>query len=636
MSAYIGCILEIDLSTRTIEKTRVRRDILRKYIGGSGLASKLFLERGNVHAEPLSKDNGLYIMTGPLTGTRFPGTGRFSCAAKSPLTGIWGESNCGGNFGPELKFAGYDGIIITGAAPKPVYVLIEDDDIRICDASGLWGLDNYQVAGFFKTGEGAASGKRKYKVLSIGPAGENLVRYATIMNGEADAFGRCGMGAVMGSKKLKSIVVRGPGGPWKPQEDGEYGRFIKSVLKKIKAHPFARSLHRLGTNAGMVKGRKMGDIPTKNWSLGECGEFSRPLLPYYMMDEKYFVRHKACFSCPVACKKEVAVKEGVYREEQGPAPEYEAFCSLGTMLLINDLEAVIKLNNICNRYGLDVISCGSTMAFAVECFEKGLISKEDTGGVELGWGDPDTVIDLLRKTAYREGFGDLLAEGTRIAAAKIGKGAADLKVEVKGLELPMHDPRAFHGQGMAYATSARGGCHVSNLVHFVEPNTSSHPELGLQETYDDRFACEGKAEMTVICEDWGMVLNAATMCQFVFGNLSGEDLVFMLKKATGFDYDLEEVRRCGERLWYMKRILNNIMGVRAPDDQLPKRLMAPFTEGGAAGKVPDMEFMLKEYYQLRDLDGNGIPRRGRLKGLALLDLVKKEYNRVVGEDTGSA
>ena len=635
MSAYKQCILEIDLNKRTIEKIRVSGEVLRKYIGGSGLASKLFMERGNVNAEPLSKNNDLYIMTGPLTGTRFPGTGRFSCASRSPLTGIWGESNCGGNFGPELKFAGYDGIIITDVSHEPVYILIEDNDIQICDASDIWGLDNFEVAEFFETWDRAAEGRRKYKILSIGPAGENLVKYATIMNGEADAFGRCGFGAVMGSKKLKAIVVRGSGTPWKPLKDVEYDGFMKSVLKKIKGHAFAQSLHRLGTNAGMVKGRKMGDIPTKNWSLGECSEFSKPLLPYYMMDEKYFIKHKACFSCPVACKKEVSVKEGIYKEEQGPSPEYEAFCSLGTMLMINDLEAVIKLNNICNRYGLDVISCGSTIAFAVDCFENGLISKKDADGMELGWGDPLMIIKLLKKIAYREGLGDLLAEGTRIAAGKIGKGADDLKVEVKGLELPMHDPRAFHGQGMAYATSVRGGCHVSNLVHFVEPNTSSHPELGLQETYDDRFSCEGKAWMTVICEDWGMILNAATVCQFVFGNLSGEDLVFMLKKATGFDYDLEELRMCGERLWYLKRVLNNIMGVRASDDRLPSKLMEPFTDGGAAGKVPDMGFMLKEYYTLRDLDGNGIPRREKLKGLALLDLVEEEYERILRENIGS-
>ncbi len=636
MSAYKDCILEIDLKKRSIKRTYISREVLRKYIGGSGLASKLFFERGNFDAEPLSKNNDLYFMTGPLTGTRFPGTGRFSCAARSPLTGIWGESDCGGDFGPELKFAGYDGIIITDVSPEPVYIVIEDDDVRICDAFEIWGLDNYQTGKFFKTGKGAAEGRRKFRILSIGPAGENLVRYANIMNGDADAFGRCGFGAVMGSKKLKAIVVRGSGVPWKPQKDLQYEDFMKLVLKKIKSHPFAQSLHRLGTNAGMVKGRKMGDIPTRNWSLGECSEFSRPLLPYYMMDEKYFIRHRACFSCPVACKKEVSVKNGVYKEEEGPSPEYEAFCSLGTMLMINDLEAVIRLNKICNRYGLDVISCGSTIAFAIECFEKGLISTEDTEGLSLGWGNPGMVIELLKKITYREGFGDLLAEGTRKAAAKIGGGAVEIKVEVKGLELPMHDPRAFHGQGMAYATSVRGGCHVSNLVHFVEPNTSSHPELGLEDTYDDRFSCDGKALMTVICEDWGMILNAAVMCQFVFGNLSGEDLVFMLRKATGFDYDLEELRLCGERLWYLKRILNNIMGIRASDDRLPKKVMLPFAEGGAAGKVPDMEFMLDEYYNLRELDSDGIPGLEKLKKLDLFDLVEKEYNRLLIEKTGSS
>ncbi|MBW1673539.1 MAG: aldehyde ferredoxin oxidoreductase family protein, partial [Deltaproteobacteria bacterium] len=566
--AYKNCILEIDLTNKRITKHETDQGILREFIGGSGLASRLFLELGNADAEPFSENNNIYIMTGPLTGTKFPGTGRFTAAAKSPLTGVWGESNCGGNFGPELKFAGFDGIIIKGISPSPVYILIEDENVQIHEASEIWGLDTFQVSDFFKAG---AHGNKKFKVLSIGPAGENLVRYAGIMNDKSDALGRCGLGAVMGSKKLKAIVVRGTGKAWKPHQDGEYDQFIKSVLNKIKESPFAKTMHNLGTSAGLVVGRKTGDIPTKNWSLGESNDFARPLLPY-TMKERYFVRHRACFACPVGCKKEVKVDKGAYKTEENPAPEYESFCSLGTMLLIKDMEAIIKIHNICNRYGLDVISCGSTISFAFECFERGLITKGDTGGLDLKWGDADVVIKLLEKIAYRNGLGDLLAEGSRIAAKRIGKNASDYTVEVKGLELPMHDPRAFHGIGLAYATSVRGACHLQHLVHFVETNFTSHSELDLLTDYE-RLTSEGKAEMTVICEDFGMVVNAAPICQFVFGALSADDVVYMLKKTTGFDYDLDEVKRSGEILWYLKRLLNNIMGLRASDDQLPKKVM---------------------------------------------------------------
>lgn len=620
MSAYKNRIVEVDLGSKEIHQTEIGPNVLRQYIGGSGLAGKMFLERGNADVEPFAGGNNLYFMTGPLTGTRFPGTGRFTAAAKSPLTGIWGESNCGGNFGPELKFAGYDGIIVKGISPKPVYLLIEDDAVRICDATELWGRDTFETTDFLKK---SLPGKKKVKVLSIGPAGENLIRYAGILNDRADALGRCGLGAVMGSKKLKAIAVRGSGKAWKPADDSEYDTFIKSLHKKLKENPFTATLHRLGTNAGMVIGRKTGDIPTKNWSLGDSNQYAKPLLPYHM-NEKYFVKHKACYACPVGCKKEVQVKDGIYRTEEGPAPEYETFGSLGTMLLITDMEAIIKMHNLCNRYGMDVISCGSTIAFAVECYEKGLITRKDTDGLELGWGDAEVVIELIKKIAHRDGFGNLLADGSRLAAQRIGRNASDLTSEIKGLESPMHDPRAFHGHGLAFATSTRGSCHLQHLVHFVETNNSSHSELGLLEKYE-RLTGEGKAKMTVICEDFGMIMNAAPMCQFVFGGLSANDVVYGLRKSTGFDYDLDEVMRCGERFWYLKRVLNNIMGVRASDDRLPKKMMKPFTEGGAKGSVPDIKYMLGEYYTLRELDKNGIPKAEKLKHVGLHDLAERAF-----------
>jgi aldehyde:ferredoxin oxidoreductase len=623
MSAYKNCILEVDLREREVKRKEVGQETLRQYLGGSGLAGKFFLEQLNADVEALSEKNDIYIMTGPLTGTSFPGTGRFTAAARSPLTNIWGESNCGGNFGPELKFAGYDGIIVKGVSNDPVYLLVEDEHVEICDASNLWGKDVFELVEFFK---GSFPGKKNARLLSIGPAGENLVRYAAVLNGRSDALGRTGLGAIMGSKKLKTIAVRGTGKAWKPYQDSDYEQFLKSLRKKLKENAFTATLHRLGTNAGMVIGRGKGDIPAKNWSLGECNEYAKPLLPYHMM-ERHFVRNHACYACPVGCKKEVVVREGPYKSDEGPSPEYETFASFGTLLLIKDIEPIIRIHQTCNRYGMDVISCGSTIAFAIECFEKGLINRGDTDGLELKWGDPEVVLELLKKIAYRDGFGDLLADGSRLAAMRIGKGASALTVEVKGLELPMHDPRAFHGHGLSYVTSNRGACHMQHLVHLVETNNTKHPELGLLSQYE-RHGHEGKARMTAICDDFGGIMNSAPMCQFVFGGLSGDDLVHMLKVATGFDYDLSEVQHCGERLWYLKRVINNILGLRIAQDRLPKKVMVPFSEGGTEGTIPDMEKMLQEYYQLRDLDENGIPRLKKLRELGLYDLINEEHRHI--------
>jgi aldehyde:ferredoxin oxidoreductase len=626
-SAYKNRIAVIDLGRKEVRTQEVGRETLRKFIGGSGLAGRLFIEELDRDMEALSENNILYIMNGPLTGTRFPGTGRFTAAAKSPLTGIWGESNCGGDFGPELKFSGYDGIVVKGASRDPVYLHIEDENVEIRDAKDLWGKNVFEVVEFFKSG---FPGKRRARLLTIGPAGENRVTFASVINGKGDALGRTGLGAVFGSKRLKAIAVRGAGKAWKPQPGTDYDQFLKSLWKKLRENPFTATLHRLGTNAGMVTGRAAGDIPAKNWSLGESNEYAKPLLPYHMI-ERYFVRNHACYACTVACKKEVVVREGPFKSDEGPAPEYETFASFGTMLLIRDIDAIIELHQACNRYGMDVISAGSTVAFAIECFEQGLIDQGDTDGMELKWGDANIVLALLEKIAYRRGFGELLADGSRLAAARIGKASDALTVEVKGLEMPMHDPRAFHGHGLSYVTSNRGACHMQHLVHLIETNNTKHPELGLQTKYE-RHGYEGKAEMTVICDDFGCIMNSAPMCQFVFGGLTADDLTHMLEMATGFDYDLQEVKRCGETMWYLKRIINNILGVRAQHDRLPRKVMAPLSEGGTKGTIPDMEKMLHEYYQLRELDENGIPRPKKLRELGLFDLINEKHRHALGID----
>ncbi len=617
---YAGKILEVNLTSGKISKTSVDDETLRKFIGGSGLAAKLFLDRVSSQVAPLSPQNTLFIMTGPLQGTNLPGSGRFNISAKSPLTNIWGEGNCGGTFGPELKFAGWDGIIIEGASDKPVYLFIADDKVEIRDASDLWGKDSYETTDMVTDKIG---GGRKVKVLAIGQAGENLVKYAAIIHDKADAIGRCGLGAVMGFKKLKAIVARGTGkaGIAMPED---YNKARRAALDVIKNSAVAQSMHAMGTDAALPLGMMTGDVPSKNWSLGENLEGSEALGgPTY--SEKYLTKTHACYACPIACKRVGQVKEGPYKGEEQAGPEYETCCTFGTLIMNNDLAAVIKINEMCNRYGLDTISCGATIAFAIDCFEHGLITEDDTQGIKISWENMESVFKMVDKIARREGFGDILAEGSRAAAKKIGRNAADFAVEVKGLEAPMHDPRGYHGMGLAYAMSNRGACHMQHMAYFVEQGQVAYPEIvGLKEDYEGQTS-EGKAEMTMICENLGMVCSSAVLCNFVMACLRVNDLVEFLRTTTGFGYSLDELMECGERVWLLKRGLNNLMGITAADDRLPKKILTPVNEGAAAGSVPDIESMLKEYYGLRKLNANGYPSRKKLEGIGLADLARKIY-----------
>lgn len=617
MKGYPGIILEVNLTTGAIKRSTVEREVLRRFIGGGGVAARLFLDRVSPDVDPLSGDNVLFLMNGPLTGTKLPGAARFTACFKSPLTGIWGEANCGGNFGVELRFAGYDGIAIEGVSDKPVYLLIEDKRVEIRDASDLWGKDIYEATDLLKKRVG---GGREVKVLAIGQAGENLVRYAAIINDKRSVLGRSGGGAVMGSKKLKAMVVRGTG-KVEAAEAEEFEKRRKEILEKVRTSSGTQSLRTYGTAGGTVAGAVSGDLPSRNWALGDNRALASKI-GGQVLTEKFLVRTSACHGCLVACKRVVSVKEGPYKVEEGPGPEYETLASFGSMLMIDDLAGLIKINEACNRHGLDTISCGCTIAFAMDCFENGLIGSKDTGGIDLRWGNVDAVLGIVEKIARREGFGDVLAEGSRRAAQRIGGNAADYAVEVKGLEAPMHDPRAGHGLGLAYATSIRGACHNQHLVLAVEANGTCYPEIGLPGPYEAKTS-EGKARMTMICENLGMVVNSAIICNFVMGSLSLGDLLDMLRMTTGFDYDLEEMMECGERIWLLKRGLGNLMGVRAADDRLPKRILTPTKEGGAAGSVPDMELMLKEYYKLRSLDAEGRPTKEKLHSIGLSDLAAR-------------
>lgn len=597
MSGYCGKLLMVNLSDGTIGVQPLGEDMTDLYMGGSGLAAAIFyrMTRGDPgEVDPLGADNPLIFMTGPLTGSLLPATGRMVACARSPLTGAWGESNAGGFWGTELKRAGFDGVAVTGTSPEPVILHIEDGSAKISKAGELWGADAYAVCEALHP-EG--------RVLTIGPAAENGVIFAGIVHDKRHVFGRSGMGAVMGSKLLKAVTVRGTGKIEVAGQD-EIVDIRSRLLGKLRESYIIQALSAQGTNCNMDLGMMLGDVPVKNWQLGQWDAVEN--INGTAFQEGLQVGRATCFACPVGCKREIRVSSGDYATEKCPGPEYETVASFGTMCLVDNPEAIAKINDLCNRYGMDTITCGATLAFAIECFERGLLNREDTGGLELRWGEPSLLVELVKQIGENRGFGARLAGGSHRLAEELGPEAKNYLTTVKRLESPMHDPRSGHGLGLAYATSVRGACHVSSLTMHVEQGAAIFPLLGLGENEYQGQTSRGKAEMVKKTQDLGMVFGGAAMFCLLGGMVfNEEDLLDSLKAVAGRDWDLDRLMECGERIWRLKRHISNLCGTRAEDDMLPLRLLTPLEEGGSAGSVPDMDLMLGEYYKIRGLDESG-------------------------------
>ena len=620
MAGFAGRLLEVNLSNKTVKTTCVDKDVLRKFIGGSGLAAKLLLDRVDADVEPLSPENPLIILTGPISGTNVPGGARFCVCTKSPLTNMFGESSCGGSFAAELKSAGWDGIIVEGASDQPVYLVIEDEKVEIKDAGDLWGKGTYEVTDLLKERHG--SGK-KGTPLTIGIAGENLVRFALIANEKKNFAARCGVGAVMGSKKLKAIFAKGSGKM--PLADREaYDARRKTVLGKSKEHIAVQVLGAQGTNAALNVSAMTGDLPAKNWTVGDNSAIAAKIEGAVLSGPDFLTDTESCRGCMVGCKRVVHITDGPYKGMEGPGPEYEGVASLGSLLMIGDMAAVIKMNETCNDLGLDVISCGATLAMAMDWWEQGLITSENTGGIELKWGDHAAALTMMRRVARREGFGDLLAEGSKRAAEKLGGDAAQYAVEVKGMEVPMHDPRANYLLGLSYATGVRGACHTNDVCYSVGTGILDWPDIGLGFGINVKQN-EGAAEVVKHAQDLGQIMGSASICYMTILTMNGEDVAGLLGAATGFDYTFKELEECGERIWHTKRGLSGLMGISAADDRLPKQILTPHTEGAAKGSVPGLDLMLKEFYPVRGLSPDGRPAKETLERLALCDLSAKLY-----------
>jgi len=600
MRGNFNRILKVDLSSGQTSHLSLPEEIWFDFIGGSGVGAWLYMKYATPAPDPLSPENPLMVLAGPIVGTNFPGSSRFAICARSPLTRIWGEGTCGGNFGPKLKSCGFDGLFITGKAERPSYLLVEEDQASLRDAADLWGKDTYQTHQLLR---GRHEGRRG-RAICIGPAGENLVSYANVNNDRGDVVGRAGMGAVMGSKNLKAVVALGAR-KVSIHDPARYESIRQAALQQIKASTPAASLHAMGTDASMELGMMTGDVPIRNWSVGEDFDLGAKL-GGPAMTERYLVRPAACLFCPIACRRVMKNLRGPFAMEEGPGPEYETCCSLGTNLHNRNPEALLKANELANKLGMDTISLGGTLSFAMDCFEKGILSEKETGGIRLTFGDMDAVLKVMEMIAWRQGFGDCLAEGSRRAAARIGKGAEEFAVHVKGLELPYHDPHGWHGMGLAYMVSARGACHLQHLVLPIEQGIASYEGLGLKEDYQGQQS-SGKAEMVKIAEDFGIPCNALLLCQFVGWCLKSEDFPSVLSATTGFDYDLNSYLKAGARISLLKRGLNHLMGMTSQDDVLPPRILTPYREGPAAGSVPDQDLLRAEYYVTRGLEADGKP-----------------------------
>ena len=618
MGGYTGKILYVDLTSGQIEKKPLDMDFARHHIGGLGLSTQIYLDliKDNPDFDPLSAENPFIVMTGPLTGLKMNGVARWTVCAKSPLTGYWGDSNVGGFFGAYLKFAGYDGIIITGKAETPSYLFINNDTVEIRSAAPYWGMDVYTVTDRLRE-DLKPETQKAGQVLAIGPAGEKCIRFASLINNKGHAAGRTGMGAVWGSKNLKAIFVCGTGKIDVAQPEALNA--LRAELKEIYEDSIGiAAIHAAGTATHMDVGIISGDIPIKNWQLTEWDDIDD--IGPTVIEEKIFAGHKTCYGCGVACKKNAEVKDGPFKMEKGPGPEYETIATFGTMCLNSSIESIAKANEICNRYGMDTITCGSTIAFAIECFENGLISEKDTEGITLTWGNAEAIVQMVEKIARQEGFGVVLGQGSKKAAAQIGGNAADFLTTVKGLEAPMHDPRSAHGYGLAYAISPRGACHEASLTFEAEGGMIFIPEIP-ELSADLPEGSEERAQLNVAAQDYGMFFsNCAIFCNLGGMPLNATQAINMVNFVTGFDYTLDEILAIGRRIWYLKRGLTNLFGARAEDDRLPKRLMTVLEEGPTEGSLPDMDMMLGEFYALRGFDDQGIPTREVLEGVGLPEL----------------
>jgi len=600
-------ILRINLTNRTIGEYIVPRQWEEDYLGGASLGARMLYEELIPALDPLSPNASLLFINGPLSGTAGPAVGRFVVCAKSPATGLWGESNCGGFWGPELRMAGYDGLWIIGKAETPIFISIIEKNVTFHPADHLWGMDTY-------TTQAAVKGELSVKiprVAVIGPAGEAMIPFANILTDHGRVAGRTGMGAVMGSKNLKAVAVKGNGKV--PVADPQRYAILRSnANRELKADSYTDVMHDLGTAGAVDYFDYLREMPKRYFQNGvyegACNVSGATIA------ETILVGTSACHACVIACGRVVRLEDG----EKRKGPEYETLAGFGPNLWFDNPARITRLGELCDRFGIDTISMSNTIGLIFKLKDMGIITENDANGVVLEWGNSESMESMIQLTMNREGLGEWIAKGSRELARHFG--CEEEAVQVNGLEVPYHDPRGSSGMALVYASSPRGACH-NQSDYFLIDMGQALVDLGILPI--DRQAGAEKSKNVALHQDWRTIANALVLC--IFANVPAKTVVGLINAACGLDWDIEEMMRVGERGWNLKRVINHRLGLTNKNDKLPKALLKPFEDrpAGVDGYIPDFENMLAAYYQARGWDlKTGKPTKEKLISLGLEWLVE--------------
>ncbi len=613
-----GKQLRIYLGEKKSRKEQLDERVMRQYLGGVGYGARLLFDELDEKTDPLGPENKLLFATGLLTGNNIPGGGSVEICFKSPLTGAWGESRSGGNFGPDLRKTGYDYVIFEGKSQEPVYIVLTDEGLEFKPAQHLLGKTVKEKADAIRE----EMKDSKISLMCIGPGGENLVPYSTIMC-DGRAAGRCGAGAVMGSKNLLAFVVKG-NQEVKVADKEKFRAAIREAMKVVRKNPDSAEFKKHGTTGDIPGCDSMGDWPTKNWQSNSWGKGETLYEHFY---ENNLVRPNDCYTgCPVGCGRIIKVEDGKFKTPVHEGGEYESISAFTAFLINEDMDCAVHCTYLCNQLGVDTLSAGGAIAFAIECFENGLLDKKDTDGIELKWGEPDILPDLVKKIAGREGIGNLLANGVRRAAEIIGGDAKDYAIHGKGLEAPAHDPRSGKALAVTYGTASRGMCHIHPLEGMLYDSGKVDFGLkpyGLQDPETlDRWDEKGKGKAVKILQDGCILPDVLVNCKFMmYCGMTLDHFTEIISGATGWDMTVDELLKAGERIANLQRLFNLREGLNRNDDQLPARMRQVPAFGTYSTEercgIHDYETMLREYYEARGWDEKGNIPKERLKELGL-------------------
>ncbi len=609
-NGYWGKMLRVNLSSKSVIEEEIKEDFVKKYIGGSGFGAKILYDEVPSSVKPYDQENKIIFATGPFQATKITGAAKFSIITRSPLTGIFGDAAAGASFGIELKNSGYDALIIEGKADRPVYLWINNNNIQFMDASRIWNLDSYKTIDTIKD----ELDNDKVSIACIGPAGEKMVAIACIVVDKHSFAGRCGLGAVMGSKNLKAVVVKGN----KKCPVYDLDR-LKKLVKKIgkTVHDNTIEMHKHGTPSAVIKQEELGDMPVKYWKGDVWKEGAQKIgAPNYTKVLK--AKPLSCKYCTIGCHRLIEIEEPKKYSLKGAGPEYETLAMIGSNILLDDVKALAKANDLCNRYGIDTISTGAFIGFTMECYEKGILTPGKAEGFSISWGDADKIIKMIHKIGKKEGYiGKLFCNGIKGAVEKLGKETEKIAVEVKGLDFPGHDPRAYFSLAINYATGNRGACHERGNP-LVASMGALLPVMGIKNDVD-RFAMKNSEFITAKYQDYSALEGALVHCKFMlFGGMNLEEILDVLNAVTGWNWEIDELIKTSERIFTIERMVNIMYGITKKDEKMPEKMYVVSKNGGRIGKAPtkgEFENTLLKYYKLRDWDNEGVPKNEKLTWL---------------------